>query len=68
MACAFTGYPPPQVWITKDGNVVINGVESVWIDKVTDSLDDYGLYHCVAENVVSLSKLNYTFEVRRSGW
>ncbi|XP_022805350.1 hemicentin-1-like [Stylophora pistillata] len=66
LACAFTGYPPPQVWITKDGNVVINGVESVWIDKVTDSLDDYGLYHCVAENVVSLSKLNYTFEVRRS--
>ena len=54
--------------ITKDDDSVVNGIESVWIDIVTDSLDDYGVYHCVAENVVSFSKLNYTFEVKRSGW
>ena len=54
--------------ITKDDDSVVNGIESVWIDIVTDSLDDYGVYHCFAENVVSLSKLNYTFEVKRSGW
>lgn len=54
--------------ITKDDDSVVNGIESVWIDIVTDSLDDYGVNHCVAENVVSLSKLNYTFEVKRSGW
>ena len=67
MACAFTGYPPPEVWIEKNKSVIVSGIESVWINLTTDSLDDYGVYYCVGENVVSLSKLNYTFEIRRSG-
>lgn len=67
LACAFTGYPPPEVWIEKNSSVVATGIESVWVEITTDSLDDYGVYYCVAENVVSPSKLNYTFEIRRSG-
>ena len=67
LACAFTGYPPPDVRIEKNGNPVVVGIESVWVEISTDSVDDYGVYHCVAENVVGRSKLNYTFEIRRSG-
>ena len=67
LACAFTGYPPPEVWIEKNGSVVATGIESVWVELTTDSLDNYGVYYCVAENVVSRSKLNYTFEIKRSG-
>ena len=67
LACAFTGYPPPEVWIEKNRRVVATSIESVWIDILTDGLDDYGSYYCRAENVVNPSKLNYTFEIRRSG-
>ena len=67
LACAFTGYPPPKVWIEKNGSVVLTGIESVWVQFTTDSLDDYGIYYCAAQNVVGRSKLNYTFEIRRSG-
>lgn len=67
LACAFTGYPPPDVRIEMNGNVVAVGIESVWVEISTDSIDDYGVYYCAAENVVGPSKLNYTFEIRRSG-
>ena len=67
LACAFTGYPPPNVRIEMNGNVVAVGIESVWDEISTDSVDDYGVYYCVAENVVGPSKMNYTFEIRLSG-
>lgn len=67
LACAFTGYPPPDVHIEMNDNVVAVGIESVWVEISTDSADDYGVYYCAAENVVGPSKLNYTFEIRRSG-
>ena len=50
-----------------NGDDVAVGIESVWFELSTDSVDDYGVYYCVAENVVGPSKLNYTFEIRRSG-
>ena len=67
LACAFTGYPPPDVRIKMNGNDVVVGIESVWVEIFTDDVDDYGVYYCIAENVVGPSKLNYTFEIRRSG-
>ena len=67
LACAFTGYPSPDVRIKMNGDDVAVGIESVWFELSTDSVDDYGVYYCVAENVVGPSKLNYTFEIRRSG-
>ena len=67
LACAFTGYPPPDVRIGMNDNVVAVGIESVWHEIFTDSVDDYGVYFCAAENLVGPSKLNYTFEIRRSG-
>lgn len=68
MVCVFIGYFFFEVWIIKDNDSVVNGIELVWIDIVIDSFDDYGVYYCVVENVVSFFKLNYIFEVKRLGW
>lgn len=67
LACAFVGYPPPNVRIEMNGKVIAVGIESVWVEISTDSVDDYGVYYCAAENVVGPSKLNYSFEIKRSG-
>ena len=65
--CVFTGYPPPLVSISKDGRIVATGVDSAAYNITAQSLQDYGIYYCAAENDVKPSSLNYSLEVRRPG-
>lgn len=65
--CEFSGYPPPDVRILKDGQVLAYGEDSLSYSVSIDSVDDFGEYICMAENEVGKSKKNYTFEIRSSG-
>ena len=65
--CEFSGYPPPDVRILKDGQVLAYGEDSLSYSVSVDSVDDFGEYVCMAENEVGKSKKNYTFEIRSSG-
>ena len=65
--CEFSGYPPPDVRILKDGQVLAYGEDSLSYSVSVDSVDDFGEYICMAENEVGKSKKNYTFEIRSSG-
>ena len=65
--CEFSGYPPPDVRILKDGQVLAYGEDSLSYSVSVDSVDDFGEYVCMAENEVGKSKKNYTFAIRSSG-
>lgn len=65
--CEFSGYPPPDVRIIKDGQVLASSKESLSYSVPVDSVDDFGEYVCMAENEVKVSSKNYTFEIISSG-
>lgn len=65
--CEFSGYPPPEVTIIKDGQVLASSKESLSYSVTVDSVDDFGEYVCTAENEVKVSSQNYTFEIISSG-
>ena len=65
--CGFSGYPPPEVRIIKDGHVLATSKESLSYSVTVDSVDDFGEYVCTAENEVNVSSENYTFEIISSG-
>ena len=65
--CEFSGYPPPDVRIIKDDEVLASSKESLSFSVTVDSLDDFGEYVCIAENDVNVASKNYTFEIRSSG-
>ena len=65
--CEFSGYPPPDVRIIKDGQVLASSQESLSYSVKVDSLDDFGEYVCMAENEVKVSSKSYTFEIISSG-
>ena len=65
--CEFSGYPPPDVRILKDSQVLAYGEDSLSYSVSVDSVDDFGEYVCMAGNEVGKSKKNYTFEIRSSG-
>ena len=65
--CEFSGYPPPDVRIIKDGQVLARSKESLSYSVTVDSVDDFGEYVCAAENEVNASSKNYTFEIISSG-
>lgn len=67
LVCVFIGYLFFDVWIEKNGNLVVVGIELVWVEIFIDSVDDYGVYYCVVDNVVGCFKLNYIFEIRCLG-
>lgn len=65
--CEYSGYPPPDVTIIKDDEVLASSKESLSYSVTVDSMDDFGKYVCMAENDVGLSSKNYTFEITSSG-
>ena len=65
--CEFSGYPPPDVKIIKDGQVLASSKESLSYSVTVDTVDDFGEYVCTAANEVKVSSKNYTFEITSSG-
>ena len=65
--CEFSGYPPPDVTIIKDGEVLASSEDTLSYSVTIDSVGDFGEYVCMAENEVGKSTKNYTFEITSSG-